>query len=186
MKNFSRIKKILPITGLRLYVVGFTRTEGAEQSEAYEHMTKLNFCIINGPNLNLLGAREPHIYGSQTLEQLNNDLKNRAEKLEVNVRFFQSNSESAIIDAIHNEFFNKTNGLILNAAAYTHTSVAIADAIKGCEIPTIEVHLSNIHAREAFRRHSYLSPVSRGVICGLGAKGYFLALDALKEICSEI
>lgn len=125
--------------------------------------------IINGPNLNLLGKREPTIYGSQTFEDYFQTLKTAFE--EVELHYFQSNHEGALIDKIHEVGF-EFDGIVINAGAYTHTSVAIADAISAVTTPVIEVHISNVHAREAFRHHSYLSNRCKGVIVGLGLKGY--------------
>jgi 3-dehydroquinate dehydratase II len=129
--------------------------------------------IINGPNLNLLGKREPTIYGSQTFEQYFEELKSNYS--EVELHYFQSNHEGAIIDKIHEIGFD-FDGIIINAGAYTHTSIAIADALSAIKTPAVEVHISNIHAREAFRHHSYLTSRCKGMICGLGLKGYELAL----------
>ena len=123
--------------------------------------------VLNGPNLNLLGTRQPEIYGSTTLSDV-----------EEMCRTLQSNFEGQLVTWIH-EARGVHAGIILNAGAYTHTSVALMDAIKGTQMPTIELHLSNVHAREAFRHHSYISPVAIGVIAGFGAKGYTLAIDAL-------
>jgi 3-dehydroquinate dehydratase-2 len=131
-----------------------------------------NIIIINGPNLNLLGKREPHIYGSVTFEDYFEELK--AIFLDVTLHYFQSNHEGEIIDKIHEVGFGKNEfvGIIINAGAYTHTSVAIADAISAIKTPAVEVHISNIHTREAFRHHSYLTSVCKGMITGLGLKGY--------------
>ncbi len=132
--------------------------------------------IINGPNLNLLGVREPTVYGSETLQDINNSLLVLAEELQLSLRFKQSNAEHEIIDYIHQCFDDQIAGLIINPAAFTHTSVAIRDALLGTQIPFIEVHLSNIYAREPFRAKSWLSDVAIGTISGLGAQGYQLAL----------
>lgn len=134
--------------------------------------------IINGPNLNLLGEREPEIYGNEGLEGLKKRCEAHAASLGMGVHFLQSNHEGEIIDWLH-EARSTSAGVILNAGGYTHTSVAIHDALKTLNVPLIEVHLSNIFAREPFRHHSYISPLARGVICGLGATGYELALTAL-------
>lgn len=133
----------------------------------------MQLLILNGPNLNLLGKREPHIYGTQTFEDYFQSLQTQFPNLEL--FYFQSNSEGAIIDKIHEIGFNY-DGIIINAGAYTHTSIAIADAIAGVTTPVIEVHISNIHAREAFRHHSYLASNCKGSIVGLGLKGYELAI----------
>lgn len=135
-----------------------------------------NVLIINGPNLNLLGTREPHLYGSQTLEGLNSELSAQAAALNIGFEHFQSNSEGALIDRIH-AARGQTDFIIINAGAYTHTSIALRDALSGVSIPYIEVHLSNVHARESFRHHSYLADQAVGVIAGLGAHGYRAALD---------
>lgn len=130
--------------------------------------------IINGPNLNLLGRREPEIYGEDSFEDFLLHLKGMFQ--EVHISYFQSNSEGALIDKLHEVGFSY-DGIILNAGAYTHTSVAIADAIAGIDTPVIEVHISNVYQREAFRQHSYLSPHCEGVIVGFGLRGYELAVQ---------
>lgn len=134
--------------------------------------------VLNGPNLNRLGKREPEIYGSLTLTDIEAMSQSRADALGYAIDFRQTNHEGELVDWIQ-EAGEKAKGLVINPAAYTHTSVAIQDAIRASGLPIIEVHLSNIHAREAFRHHSYVSPVALGVICGLGAQGYALALEAL-------
>lgn len=133
--------------------------------------------VLNGPNLNLLGTREPEHYGSDTLETIAERLQNIAEANNVTLEHFQSNAEHELIDRIHSSR-NVVDFIIINPAAFTHTSVALRDALSAVEIPFIEVHLSNVHAREPFRHHSYLSDIAVGVICGLGAQGYELALQA--------
>ena len=138
-------------------------------------MSIMKIIIINGPNLNLLGKREPELYGSQTFEDFFEDLKEKFKNIELS--YFQSNIEGELIDKLHEVGFNY-DGIILNAAAYTHTSVGIGDAIKGIQTPVVEVHISNIHAREEFRQHSYISPNANGVLFGFGLKGYELALDS--------
>jgi 3-dehydroquinate dehydratase-2 len=140
--------------------------------------------VLNGPNLNLLGKREPHIYGAGTLGDLKSALEAKASALGMRLDFRQSNHEGALVDWIQ-EAREKAAGLILNPGAYSHTSIALHDALKALSIPTIEVHLSNIHARDAFRRHSFVSPAVTGVICGLGASGYLAALDALKGLIDK-
>ena len=136
--------------------------------------------VINGPNLNLLGTREPGIYGALTLEEINRRVAREAEALGARAEFFQSNHEGALVDRLHAAAADGAiEGVVLNAGAYTHTSVALADAIRATGLRVIEVHLSNVHRREAFRHHSYLSPVCEGVICGLGWKSYVLAIRAL-------
>ena len=134
--------------------------------------------LLNGPNLNLLGKREPGIYGSQSFEDYFQDLKTRYP--EVELHYFQSNHEGALLDKIHEVGFS-FEGIILNAGAYTHTSVALADAIKAVSATVVEVHISNVFAREAFRHHSYLSPVCKGILSGFGIKGYEMALRFLLE-----
>ncbi len=137
--------------------------------------------IINGPNLNLLGQREPHIYGTTTLNEIEAQCAALAKSYGLTIDFRQSNHEGQLVDWIQHARTNCA-GIIINAGAYTHTSVAIHDALKALMIPIIEVHLSNTHAREAFRHQSFISPVARAVICGLGAKGYAVAIDALADM----
>lgn len=137
--------------------------------------------IVNGPNLNMLGLREPHIYGATTLDDIEAACQERAEALRLGLDFRQSNHEGELIGWIQ-EARTDHDGIIINAGGYTHTSVAIRDALAATDLPVIEVHLSNIFAREAFRHHSYISAVARGVICGLGAQGYLLAMDGLANI----
>ena len=134
--------------------------------------------VLHGPSLNLLGTREPHIYGATTLAEINAGLEARGSELGVEVVCRQSNHEGQIVDWIQ-EAKTRAQGLIINGGAFTHTSIAIMDAVTAVGLPMIEVHLSNPHARESFRHHSYLSPVAIGVICGFGAQSYGLALDAL-------
>ena len=138
----------------------------------------LNIQVIHGPNLNLLGLREPGIYGHQTLDAINEGLHRQAERLGARVDIFQSNHEGALIDCIQNTVKRK-DGIVINPGAYTHTSVAIRDAISAVGLPVIEVHLSNIHRREPFRHHSYIAPVAIGQICGFGPDSYRLGLEAL-------
>ena len=133
--------------------------------------------ILNGPNLNLLGSREPEIYGRQTLDDLRAQCEARGAELGFEIEFRQSNREGELVDWVQ-EARDRCAGLIVNAGAYSHTSVALLDALLACEVPTIEVHLSNLFKREHFRHHSYVSEAARGLICGLGADGYLLALDA--------
>ncbi len=134
--------------------------------------------VIHGPNLNMLGSREPEVYGSQTLEDIDRDLSDRAEALGLRLETFQSNHEGAIVQRIQ-ESVGHILGLIINPAAYTHTSVAIRDALLLLDVPIIEVHLSNVYKREPFRHVSYTAPAAIGQITGLGADGYRLALEAL-------
>ncbi len=134
--------------------------------------------VLNGPNLNLLGSRETAVYGSTTLADIEQLCANAARRHGYEISFRQSNHEGELVDWLH-EAKDKAAGVVINPGAYTHTSVALHDAVRGIGIPVIEVHLSNIFAREQFRHHSYVSPVARGVICGLGPKGYELAIDGL-------
>lgn len=136
--------------------------------------------VLNGPNLNLLGRRQPEIYGHKTLEDIQAMLENRAEFSGLEITFFQSNNEGAIIDRIHAARGN-ADGIIINPAAHTHTSIAILDALKAFDGPVVEVHLSNVHQREPFRHQSYISQRAEGVIAGLGISGYRAALDFLIE-----
>ena len=134
--------------------------------------------VVNGPNLNMLGVRQPDIYGDVTLASIETLCRDRAKALGVSVAFFQSNHEGELIGAVQGAR-RAHSGIIINPAGYTHTSIALADALFAIDLPTIEVHLSNIHRREAFRSHSYISNAADGVICGLGATGYSLAIEAL-------
>ncbi|CAG68579.1 MULTISPECIES: type II 3-dehydroquinate dehydratase [Acinetobacter] len=139
--------------------------------------------VIHGPNLNLLGKREPEVYGYLSLDDINQQLKTQAQASNISLETFQSNWEGAIVDRIHQAQIDGIQFILINPAALTHTSVAVRDALLGVAIPFIEVHLSNVHAREAFRHHSYLSDKAVGVICGFGAKGYHFALDyAIQKI----
>ncbi len=139
--------------------------------------------VLNGPNLNLLGQREPAQYGYTTLADVEAMCKAAGERLGVEVNCLQSNHEGVLIDAIHEAGRGVKNGTVLgvvfNAGAYTHTSVALHDAIKGAEVPVIEIHISNVHAREAFRHHSYISPAAAGIVVGFGVEGYVLAMEGL-------
>ena len=137
--------------------------------------------ILNGPNLNLLGLREPDIYGQETIADLEARCAVKAKSLGQQIVFRQTNTEGELINWVH-EAQNKACGIIINGAAYTHTSVALHDALKAVNIPTVEVHLSNVYAREPFRHHSYISPVAHGVICGFGGQSYELALDGIAQI----
>ena len=137
--------------------------------------------IMNGPNLNLLGEREPNIYGNETLNTINDDLDEKARKLGYEPVFFQSNSEGGLIDRLHESRLDCA-GVILNAGAYTHYSYAIRDAIAAVRLPCVEVHMSNVHAREEFRHKSVIGPVCAGVIAGFGRQSYLLAVDAVKSI----
>ena len=137
--------------------------------------------VLNGPNLNLLGKRQPHIYGHETLADVEADCRRLAGELRLELRFHQSNREYEIIDWIH-EARDTAAGIVINPAAFTHTSVAILDALNAFEPPVIEVHISNVHKREAFRHHSYVSLRADGVIAGLGTQGYQLALRRLAQL----
>ena len=137
--------------------------------------------VIHGPNLSLLGKREPQIYGKVTLEQINRKLKMIAKKRKVSLKIMQSNHEGKIVDAI-GRARNRYNGILINPAAYTHTSVAIRDAIAASGVPTVEVHLSNIYSREEFRQKSLISPVAKGIILGFGQQSYYLGLETLIDI----
>lgn len=137
--------------------------------------------VLNGPNLNMLGRREPGIYGVKNLKDVEADCLAAGKRLGLAVDFRQTNSEGTLVDWIQ-EAADKAQGIVINPGAYTHTSVAIQDAIRASGQPAIEVHLSNIFAREPFRHHSYVSPVAAGVICGLGPQGYVLALEALQAL----
>lgn len=134
--------------------------------------------VLHGPNLNLLGQREPGIYGSTTLAAINQRLESEAQLLDVSVDCLQSNHEGVLVDAIH-QAFGRHQGILINAGAYTHTSVAIRDALAAVSLPTVEVHLSNIYRREPFRHHSYIAPIAIGQISGFGAESYRLGLHAL-------
>ena len=154
-----------------LFVVDSSNAgEGSEPS--------LSILVLHGPNLNLLGQREPEIYGSLSLDDINRLLVEEGRSLSARISAVQSNHEGVLVDAIHDATF-KHQGIIINAGAYTHTSVALRDAIAGVNLPTIEVHLSNIYRREEFRHHSYIAPVAIGQISGFGAKSYLLGLQAL-------
>lgn len=137
--------------------------------------------VLNGPNLNLLGSREPEHYGTTTLEAINQRLAHQAESAGHRASFFQSNAEHELVERVQRAMKDKVAYILLNPAAFTHTSVALRDALAATHIPFIEVHLSNVHARESFRKHSYFSDLATGVISGLGAQGYELALAAAVE-----
>ena len=141
--------------------------------------------VLNGPNLNLLGTREPELYGRDTLDSIRARLEQMAKESGHQLAFMQSNAEHELVERIHQARTEEAAFIIINPAALTHTSVALRDALLGAEIPFIEVHLSNVHAREAFRRRSYFSDIAQGVICGLGAQGYELALQAVLRQLSD-
>ncbi len=143
-----------------------------------------NILIIHGPNLQLLGKREPSIYGSTTLDDINNQLQNLAHDLKIELRIAQHNVEGDIVSLIA-ESMDWADAILINPAAYTHTSVAIRDAIAATGLPTVEIHLSNIHKREEFRQHSYIAGVAAGQICGFGVQSYLLGLRAACELCSS-
>jgi 3-dehydroquinate dehydratase-2 len=144
-----------------------------------------NILVLNGPNLNLLGLREPAVYGTQTLQDIEAQLETEANALGHTVECFQSNAEHELIDRIHAAFKGGVDFILINPGAYTHTSIALRDAFLATRLPFIEVHLSNVHAREPFRKTSYLSDIAKGVICGLGALGYGLALRAAIHLLEQ-
>ena len=147
----------------------------------------LKLLVMHGPNLNLLGTREPAVYGNTTLAEIDSKLLARAKHAKIELACFQSNGEGPMIDRIHAAKVEGVAFILINPGAYTHTSIALRDALSAVEIPFIEVHLSNVHAREEFRRHSYLSDLAVGVVCGLGADGYEFALEAaIRRIGSAI
>ena len=145
----------------------------------------MELLLINGPNLNLVGKREPSIYGSQTLEDIQKELSVLASDLDVNLKFFQSNSEGEMIDFIHKSV-GSIDGILINAGAYTHTSIALRDALLGVAIPYVEVHLSNIYSREEFRHKSFLSDKALGLVCGFGPSSYQLALQGIVSYLKRI
>ena len=145
----------------------------------------MELLFINGPNLNLVGKREPSIYGSKTLEDIQEELLIQAEKLDVKLRFFQSNSEGGMIDCIQ-KCDGSIDGILINAGAYTHTSIALRDALLGVAIPYVEVHLSNIYSREEFRHKSFLSDKALGLVCGFGPNSYQLALQGIVSYLNRI
>ncbi len=138
--------------------------------------------VIHGPNLNMLGVREPEHYGSTTLLDINNHLASLAKRDNIQLETFQSNSEAEIVTKIQSLMINKADAVIINPAAFTHTSVAMRDALSAVKVPFVEVHLSNVYAREQFRHHSYFSDIAMGVICGLGAQGYYAAYEYVKHL----
>lgn len=158
----------------------YNRREPAEGPAAHEERMPDTIHVLNGPNLNLLGSREPGVYGAATLADVEALCAAEARRHGLELSFSQTNSEGVLVDLIQGA--RGARGLVLNAAAYTHTSVAVRDAVAAIGTPTIEVHLSNVFAREPFRHHSHLSAVVRGVICGLGPQGYALAIAALASV----
>ncbi len=150
-----------------------------------ETQSLLSILVLHGPNLNLLGRREPGIYGSVTLGEINHLLEQEGQKLQAKVHALQSNHEGVLVDAIH-DALGQHQGILINAGAYTHTSVALRDALTAVAIPTVEVHLSNIYQREAFRHHSFIAPVAIGQISGFGAESYRLGLQALIHYLNKI
>lgn len=145
----------------------------------------MRILVLNGPNLNLLGTREPESYGDTTLAQIHERMLALSAELADDLTFFQSNHEGELIDAIHDALDNKIDFIIFNPAAFTHTSIALRDAILAVNIPFIEVHLSNVYQREDFRQHSYFSDIANGIICGFGAHGYEMALIAAHHEYAE-
>lgn len=140
--------------------------------------------VLNGPNLNLLGTREPEVYGSETLDDIEARCHARAKGLGLTVDFRQSNAEGELVDWVQ-QARGQADAILVNAGAYTHTSVALLDALLACGLPVIEVHLSNIHRREAFRKHSYVAKAAKGMIAGFGAKGYELAIEAAADLLGK-
>jgi len=145
----------------------------------------MEILVINGPNLNMLGTREPDIYGSDTYEDLCNMISEHCEKEGINVSFFQSNHEGSIVDRIQEALTDGTDGIVINPAAYTHTSVAILDALKAVRISTVEVHISDVDEREEFRKHSFVSLIALETIKGKGFEGYLMAVDFLKNYIAD-
>jgi 3-dehydroquinate dehydratase-2 len=141
--------------------------------------------VLNGPNLNLLGTREPDVYGRTTLKDVEAMCRDAGRRHGFDIVFHQSNHEGALVDWVQEVRAKGAAGIVINPAAYTHTSIAILDAVLAADIPTIEVHISNVHARDAFRRHSYISPAAKAVICGFGVNGYVLAIDGLAAVLTS-
>jgi 3-dehydroquinate dehydratase-2 len=164
---------------LQAWLIWYPTRAGSAQPKG-KPLTRIVY-ILNGPNLNLLGLREPEIYGRETLADVEAMCQERAAALGLDLRFRQSNAEHQIIDWLHEARLDAA-GIIINPAALTHTSVAIHDALRACDCPIIELHLSNTHAREAFRHHSYVSAVASGIIAGCGTQGYLFALERIARI----
>jgi 3-dehydroquinate dehydratase-2 len=141
--------------------------------------------VLNGPNLNLLGTREPDVYGRTTLKDVEAMCRDAGRRHGFDIVFHQSNHEGALVDWVLEARAKGAAGIVINPAAYTHTSIAILDAVLAANIPTVEVHISNVHARDAFRRHSYISPAAKAVICGFGVNGYVLAIDGLAAVLTS-
>ena len=141
----------------------------------------MKILVLNGPNMNMLGIRQPEIYGRATYQDLVDMIQAEADRMGVEVSFFQSNHEGALVDAIHQAYFDKVDGIVINPAAYTHTSVALLDAVKAVSLPTVEVHISKVEQREAFRQVSYIRAACIGTITGQGTDGYLRAIDLLLE-----
>ena len=147
-------------------------------------MTSPIILVVNGPNLNMLGSRQPEVYGRDTLADIETAVRGHAAALGFDIEFRQSNHEGELVTWIQGAR-GRCAGIVINAGAYTHTSVAILDALLAAEVPAVEVHLSNLHQREEFRRHSYIAKAAKGMICGLGSHGYLLAIDALARLTRE-
>lgn len=159
------------------------KTSGSGKGKARGGPASAHVLVIHGPNLNLLGMREPEVYGRETLAEINDRLAATAKAAGIKLSVFQSNSEGMLVDRVQAARTETVGFIVINPAAYTHTSVALRDALAAVAVPYVEVHLSNVHAREPFRRHSYFSDAAVGVICGLGSMGYDTALDfAIRHI----
>ena len=171
---FSAITTATPLSP----ALQICHNQGRRGGSRPEIVMTLNILILNGPNLNMLGLREPEVYGSETLPELLAALRTYAAERDVQLRDFQSNSEGDLVTAIQ-DARTWADGIVFNPGAYTHTSIALRDAVSSIDVPVVEAHISNVHARESFRHHSYLSGVCLGVLAGFGRHSYFLALDAL-------
>ncbi len=169
--------------GLFFRIPLFCRTFARPVRQAVPGKTLMKILIMNGPNLNLLGTREPGIYGTGTMDECLSGLRRRYADLEID--YYQNNVEGLLIDRLQAAMTDGTAGVVLNAGAYTHTSVALHDAIRAMRIPVIETHISNVHTREEFRHRSVIAPACRGVICGFGLDSYRLAVEALRAIAGE-